>query len=256
MTATQHCRKLTLRGRSGHVLSRASGDGNGLVALGGASLVQPWRDPGLHLHTGCEEYYLVLQGELQLLVVDRWLTLQPRELLLVRPGVAHAVVGGQGIIEHIGVRAPDLDDKRPLGDIPDPLPAPLDESEREVRAGWGCRVPLTEDRNRNCWLFGRGMARFRSQYLTFAYLDFPTPEMANAGLGTRHRPHLHQRSWEYYAVLRGSKLLRVENQLVTVQAGEVLEVPPGLCHVLHERQAPLEGFTFRVPVDLDDKVEC
>jgi hypothetical protein len=28
------------------------------------------------------------------------------------------------------------------------------------------------------------------------------------------------------------------------------------CHVLHSRQAPYEGFTFRVPVEAHDKVEC
>jgi hypothetical protein len=33
-------------------------------------------------------------------------------------------------------------------------------------------------------------------------------------------------------------------------------VPPQVRHTLPERRAPYEGFTFRVPVELDDKVEC
>jgi len=41
-------------------------------------------------------------------------------------------------------------------------------------------------------------------------LDFPTPETANAGLGTRHRLHYHRLAWEYYLVLQGEKTLQVE----------------------------------------------
>ncbi|MBU1878522.1 MAG: cupin domain-containing protein, partial [Chloroflexi bacterium] len=83
---------------------------------------------------------------------------------------------------------------------------------------------------------------------------FPTEEEANAGLGTRHRLHLHARSWEYYVVLQGTKTLRIEDELVTMQPGEMVEVPPGVRHTLHSRQAPYRGLTFRVPI-LPDKVE-
>ena len=115
-------------------------------------------------------------------------------------------------------------------------------------------MSLTDPRNQDCWLVGLGQARFRSAHLSLAYLDFRTHEEANAGLGTRHRLHLHRESWEYYVVLEGTKTLRVEDQELTLQPGELLEVPPGVKHTLNSRQAPYKGFTFRVPV-LDDKVE-
>jgi len=56
-------------------------------------------------------------------------------------------------------------------------------------------------------------------------------------------------------VLKGTKTLRIEDELVEIEAGEMLDVPPQVKHTLHSRQAPYEGFTLRVPVALDDKVE-
>jgi len=133
----------------------------------------------------------------------------------------------------------------------------INERERELRCGWGCRIPLEVSSNQNCWLIGTGVARFQSLHLILAFLNFPTTEAANAGIGARHRPHLHQTSWEYYGVLKGTKTVQIENELVKIEAGKILGVPPMTCHALHSRQAPYEGFTFRAPVpDRHDKVEC
>lgn len=140
-----------------------------------------------------------------------------------------------------------------MGELAGTPAALVDESKPELRRGWGYRIPLQEPRNHNCWLTGLGAARFRSPCVLLAYLDFPTDDEANAGLGTRHRLHLHRQSWEYYVVLSGSKALLVEDEMVTIAAGEVLEIAPGVRHSLHRRQAPYRGFTFRVPI-LDDKV--
>ena len=247
----------SFQGLSGWVVHPGDPDvGHALVAIGHTASVQPWADPGVHLHRGSAEYYLLLQGELQLLVADLLLSLRPREILLVRPGVPHAILGGTGPIEHFGLRAPARADKRLVGAIPSPLPPPFQEHARELRADWGCRIPLDDPRNRNCWLIGAGVARFQSSFLSLAFLDFPTAEVANAGIGTRHRLHLHRRSWEYYGVLQGHKRLQIEEEQVHVAAGELLAVPPGVCHALQGRQAPYVGFTLRVPVVLDDKVAC
>jgi mannose-6-phosphate isomerase-like protein (cupin superfamily) len=219
-------------------------------------LVPPWSDPGIHLHQNSEEYYFLLQGELRILVTETLVSLKPKEILLVRPWIPHAIVGGEGLIEHIGIRAPAHLDKQRVGDIPKELPPTTNERERELRRDWGCRIPLGAGRNENCWLIGDGTARFQSSHLVLAFLNFPTTEAANAGIGTRHRLHLHRKSWEYYAVLKGTKTLQIEDELVRLEAGQILEVPPVTCHVLHSRQAPYEGFTFRVPVEAHDKVEC
>jgi len=75
--------------------------------------VTPWTDGDTHLHTGSEEYYFSLQGELRLLVDDTVLTLKPYEVLMVKPGVTHAVVGGTGPVEPFVLRMPAAEDRPP-----------------------------------------------------------------------------------------------------------------------------------------------
>jgi mannose-6-phosphate isomerase-like protein (cupin superfamily) len=226
-----------------------------LVAMRHSALEQPWSDTCVHLHRQSEEFFLLLQGELRLLVLDTVITLRPHEILMVRPGFPHAIVGGEGLIEHLGFRAPALQDKQVTGDIPQ-LPPISQEKERELRCDWGYRIPLTAERNQNCWLFGLDKVRFPSPQVTFAYMSYRTYEEANAGIGTRHRPHRHLKSWEYYGVFSGTKTLEIEDTLVTIEPGEILCVPPGICHSLYSTQTPHEGFTLRVPVELDDKILC
>jgi mannose-6-phosphate isomerase-like protein (cupin superfamily) len=241
-------------GRTGYILAPGQ-YANGLVALGHTATVPPWTDPDVHRHETAEEYFFLQEGQLRFWIAGVLLALRANELLMVRPQIAHAIVGGDGTIEHFGIRAPAPADRQSVGRIPQNLPRLSGEDQRELCADWGYRVSLTEARNQNCWLVGLGEARLHSPNLSLAYLNFPTHEAANAGLGTRHRLHLHRRSWEYYVVLEGTKTLLIEDQLVTLEPGELLEVPPGVRHTLYGRQAPYHGFTFRVPV-LDDKVEC
>jgi len=249
--------RYTFHGHSGYILDPHDAQaGHNLVGIGHTAHGVPWTDPGVHLHRESEECYLLLQGELRFLVAGSLLTLRSREMLLVKPGIPHAIVGGEGPIEHFGIRTPALDDKETVGEIPRELPPLSEERERELRREWGYRIPLETARNQNCWLIGAGTARFQSPHMIFAFLAFPTEEAANAGIGTRHRLHIHQRSWEYYAAFEGTKTLQIEDKLVTIGPGEILEVPPEVAHTLHSRQAPYEGFTLRVPVELHDKIEC
>jgi mannose-6-phosphate isomerase-like protein (cupin superfamily) len=255
---TPNYTRYTFRGRTGYVIDSSDpGVTQKLVAVGHTDSVAPWSDPGIHLHRNAEEYYFLFQGELRILVVEKLVSLRPKEILMVKPQVPHAIVGGEGLIEHIGIRAPAKRDKQLLGNIPNELPPTVNERERELRCDWGYRIPLEASKNQNCWLLGTGIARFRTSHLILAFLNFPTTEAANAGIGTRHRLHRHQTSWEYYAALKGAKTLQIEDELVKIEAGEILGIPPMICHTLHSRQAPYEGFTFRVPIpDQHDKVEC
>lgn len=256
MTANQAWIKYIFKEHSGWIVDpRLESEPHNLLGIGHTACIEPWRDPDLHQHQESEEFYLLLQGELWLWIAGARVTLQPRELLMVRPRVAHAVLGGQGKIEHFGLRAPCLEDRHPTGKIPDLLP-PTGPVEREFRADWGCRIPLSRAENHNRWLLGTGMAKYASQHIICAYLNFPTEQAANAGIGTRLRRHYHQRSWEYYTVLQGCKVLEIGDELVNVEAGEIVAVLPGVWHNIHHRQAPFEGFTLRVPVlDENDKVE-
>jgi mannose-6-phosphate isomerase-like protein (cupin superfamily) len=246
-------RRFYFQGRSGYIVEPGNTE-HGLLALGHSVTPRAWSDPGPHLHTRAEEFYYVRQGEVRLSVGGERLTVQADELLMVRPGVPHAVLGGTAPIEHFGIRAPAAADKQPAETVPSV--AIVDDGDtRDLKREWGCRVSLRRAAHHNCWLLGHDAAQFEARHLALAYLNFPTREAANAGLGTRHRLHYHERSWEYYAVLQGRKTLRIEDDLVDIEAGDLLEVPPGVRHTLHRRAAPFEGFTIRVPVEPGDKVE-
>jgi mannose-6-phosphate isomerase-like protein (cupin superfamily) len=101
---------------------------------------------------------------------------------------------------------------------------------------------------------GIRQAKFYTPHIALAWLVYQTKKAATAGLGTRHRLHLHEQSWEYYVVIRGEKVLQIEEELVRIKAGELVEIPPGVKHCLADRTAPFVGFTFRAPI-LEDKVE-
>jgi mannose-6-phosphate isomerase-like protein (cupin superfamily) len=249
-------RRYRFRDYSGYVIAPwISGIAHDLVSIRHSASEPPWVDRDVHLHDGSEEVYFLFQGELQLLVAGSVFTLKPREVLKVNPRVPHAVVGGSGPIEHFVIRMPARDDRRAVGEVPAKLAPVAGEAKRELRLDWGCRAPLTEARYQNCWLFGVGQARFQSDHMCLAYLNFPTDESADlSGRSHRHRLHLHQRSWEYYTVLQGTRVLQIEAELVEINAGEILEVPPQAKHVLRATRTPFEGFTFRVP-RLADKVE-
>ncbi len=246
--------KHTFRDVSGYIVAPSiPGVEHQLVTIRHSAAVPAWADRDIHLHRYSEEYYFLFQGELRLLVDGAVCTLRPFEVLMVKPGVSHAVLGGVGPIEHFVLRVPATEDRQGAGRIQGEMPPSSTEARRELRANWGCRVPLTEAEHQNCWLFGVGQAHFHSDHTCLAYLNFPSVESLGAD-SHRHRLHLHQESWEYYTVLRGTRILRVAERLVAVRAGEVLGVPPQVKHLLHSTEVPFQGFTFRVPL-LDDKVE-
>lgn len=170
---------------------------------------------------------------------------------MVRPTIPHAVIGGIGPIKHFVFRAPAAADWQTQNEMPEFYFVPESQDQREVLKEWGFRCSLRSHQNMNCWLTGIGSARNWSTDFLFAYLDYPTYEEANAGIGARHKLYLHKSSWEYYAVLEGEKTLQIETEMVSVKAGELLEVPPGVKHFMAGRKAPYRGLTFRVPVLLD-----
>lgn len=248
--------KYTFSDYTGYIIAPwVSNEPHGDVAIRHSANVEPWKDNDVHLHRNSEEFYFLRAGKLWIWVVDKLITLERNEYLQVRKNVPHAVVGGEGRIEHFVIRVPACDDRRVCGAFPAEMPVAVQEKERELGEDWGNRISIAREENRDCWLFGIGQAKLHSPHMCLAYMTYPTQkEAVGYKQSYHHCLHAHLESWEYYTVLAGAKTLWVENEIITIKAGEMLEVPPGLNHVFHEIKAPFEGFTFRTPI-LDDKVK-
>ena len=242
-------------GLTGYLIHPQKSDAAAPIALGHTASVSSWQDADVHLHEVATEIFILLHGRLLFLIGETALNLHPGELLLVRSNVPHAIIGGSGRIEHFGLRAPAVDDRQSLGHLPSSLPTLSQETPRELRREWGYRARLSDDGDHNCWLLGADPARLACDHLSLSYCHSQTTEAA-ADLHARDRLHAHTSSWEYYLVLQGSMTLQADTRPLTVEAGHILEVPPGVCHALRARRTPFADFTIRVPLALDDKQEC
>lgn len=112
---------------------------------------------------------------------------------------------------------------------------------------------MTKAQYQNCWLFGVGEARFDWYVMCLAYVHSYSVESLDTDRQL-YRLHLRQEFWEFYIVLRGTRILRIRDKLVELHAGEIVAVLPQAKHVLHGIEIPFEGFEFRVQ-RLDDKVD-
>jgi mannose-6-phosphate isomerase-like protein (cupin superfamily) len=245
--------KYRFDGFSGYLLAPPDSAHN-LISVRHTASIPPWSDEDVHIHSDSEEYYLLLQGMLRFHVDGQIYSLHPREILAIQKGVPHAVVGGEGLIEHFGFRTPAIADRKSIPVDPSRISETERDLKRDITMPWGFRASLRKPDNCHCWLIGKGEAKHYSDKFLFAFLDFPSQEQAVAGLGTRLRMHMHMESWEYYLCLDGSKTLQIDDEKVEVLAGEMVEVHPGTKHNVVGRCSPYLGATFRVPL-LNDKVE-
>jgi mannose-6-phosphate isomerase-like protein (cupin superfamily) len=78
------------------------------------------------------------------------------------------------------------------------------------------------------------------------------------GLNREERPwkselHFHERSKEFYIILKGGLTLRVGDESVKLGSNQMLVVKEGVPHTIEEFDLPIEFFTIRAPA-IDDKV--
>jgi mannose-6-phosphate isomerase-like protein (cupin superfamily) len=71
---------------------------------------------------------------------------------------------------------------------------------------------------------------------------------ANAGVD---EPHLHQHLTEVYLIARGTSFLRVEQQTVRLEAGDVAVVEPGEAHTFLSSSPAYFHFVVHVPGPTD-----
>jgi len=71
----------------------------------------PWSDPGMHKHTASDEAYMVLEGDITLMIEDERVIVGPGEICFVPAGVFHALIHVTPPYRGFVIRAPALDDK-------------------------------------------------------------------------------------------------------------------------------------------------
>jgi mannose-6-phosphate isomerase-like protein (cupin superfamily) len=71
----------------------------------------PWSDPGMHSHTVSDEAYLVLEGDITLVIEDERVVVGPGEICFVPAGTFHALTHVTTPYRGFVIRGPALDDK-------------------------------------------------------------------------------------------------------------------------------------------------
>ncbi|MFX1255748.1 MAG: cupin domain-containing protein [Promethearchaeota archaeon] len=225
-----------------------------------SNFVEPWRDASSHFHTSAHEIFLVLKGELWLIVEDLPIRLQEESLLVVQPGVPHVAVGGRGPIQHYVMQiSDDHDEKKTIEEF---SPEKLKKLESSFQKGnpeldplKGFFADLTEKENHNCWLIGYVLG---NKYLTkdycFAYMIYNDE---NAVKKTDHRDirHYHSQATEWYWTFEGEQELEVAGENIRIPKDHLLRIGKKVPHNINWRTYPFRGLTMRTSISLDEKVE-
>ena len=196
-----------------------------LFQLGRTNYLYPWKDPKFHYHTKSIEIYLVLHGELWIIIDEIAVKLKEKSLLLVQPGVYHSVIGGKGLIQHLGMKIPPQEDKKIVKDFKDDYEEMVKKITtsgfnqslyQQLDPNHGFIADLKEDSNINCWLIGLWNVKYETEKFCFAYLNFNTIEEEKADNHPNHL-HYHSESTEWYFTFKNSQSILVNDTIVIIK---------------------------------------
>lgn len=203
-----------------------------------------WRDDGPHLHAGSEEYFIVLQGRLDLLVCGRPVSIEPYQLVGVQAYVLHQVIGGEAPIINFLIRVPGNRADKVNLDSPG-----LPFSSEDIQNGI-MRLNLRDPHNG--YLLGACLPSSHANYSPL--LDFTCVWGVEPAQEWRHeRLHVHKLREEYYFVLQGSLNFELDGSAISVKAGQILGVRPGAVHKVVGGTGPVDVLFMRVPGGRGDK---
>ena len=232
-----------------------------LLQLGRTNYLYPWKDPKMHYHTQSIEIYLVLHGELWIIVDKIAVKLKEKSILLVHPGIFHAVIGGKGLIQHYGMKIPSKGDEKVIKENNDDYEKIIgfitksgfnQSPYRQLDPSKGFIADLEEEGNINRWLIGLWDVKYETEKFCFAYINFKTIEEEKANNHPDHL-HYHSKSTEWYFTFKKSQEILVNDKIVKVPEDYLLKIPKGVPHKQSSMSFPFEGATIRTPI-LDDKV--
>lgn len=206
----------------------------------------PWRDEMPHLHTNGEEYFIVLEGRLDLEVNGYPVFVEPYQLVGVRANVPHQIIGGQAPIMNFLLRVPGgKTDKVSLNSYESPVNSLADVDNAVVQIN--LRQPHDD------YTLGACLPPTHPNYSPF--LDFTCVWDVEPSHEWRHeRLHFHKQREEYYFVLNGSLDFALNGSVISVNASQILGVRPGAVHKVVGGKGPVDVLFVRVPGGRGDKI--
>jgi mannose-6-phosphate isomerase-like protein (cupin superfamily) len=200
-----------------------------------------WSDESPHLHTRSEEYLIVLQGRLDLLVNGHPVSVEPYQLVGFRTNVPHQIIGGEVPIMNFLIRVPGKgEDKINLNGC---------DSRPEIKNGL---VKIDLRQPHDDYLLGACLPATHPNYSPF--LDFTCVWGVDpAEEWRKDKLHFHNQREEYYFVLKGSLNLALDDSIISVNAGQIFGVRAGAVHRVIGGKGPVDVLFLRVPGGRGDK---
>ncbi|UCC18139.1 MAG: cupin domain-containing protein [Promethearchaeota archaeon] len=223
-----------------------------------SNFVDPWEDIYSHYHSESQEIFILLEGELWMLVNNKPFTMLKNNLLLVQPGVPHMIIGGKPKIRHFVLKVPHQKDewiKSNENVNYDTIKVKMAEShfKNEVDSLIGFFADLNEKKCQNNWLLGYGEAVYQTKRLCLAYMDFRS-EKDYIENNHNETYHYHKVTTEWYLTIKGQQKLLIGNKEISIRPGYLLRIPEKTPHLLLSYSYPFEGITLRTPAIPNDKI--
>lgn len=228
-----------------------------LLQFGRTNHCDPWQDPNFHSHSVSLEVYLLIEGELWHVVNGIPIIMKGRSLLLVQPDISHSIVGGQGKIQHFGMKIPHQEDEKIIDSKSRDIAKMIDlmdkgKTENKLDPSIGFLIDLNNRENQNTWQIGTGHALYYTEKFCLAYVVFQTEEDRKS-IDHKETYHYHQESTEWYLTLKGEQQFLIDGKELITKANTLLRVSEGTPHKVISRRYPFEGVTIKTPVVEGDK---
>ncbi len=216
------------------------------IDLGYTHQSTPWRDELPHYHASSEEFFVVLKGQLDVQVRERVVPVRAGQLMGIRAGVAHQMVGVHPPVENFLLRVP--------GGGMDKVLVPDGQSMAGMPGdGRGDIFQLEIHQNFSDYPVGACLPVEHVNYSP--ELDFTCAWGVDPVAAWRNDQwHYHTLREEYFIVLRGRLDFQIGSQQVIVRAGQVIAIRPETTHKVIGGAGPADVLFVRVPGGRGDKV--
>jgi mannose-6-phosphate isomerase-like protein (cupin superfamily) len=206
----------------------------------------PWQDETSHYHQTSEEYFIVLNGRLDISGETRLVSIHPGQLLSIRSGVRHQMLGGQGPIENFLVRVP--------GGGMDKILLPKAEHDL-LFPHISDPDPLILNIRKNFSEYPLGACLPENHPNYSPLLDFTCVWGVDPDIEWKNETaHFHSLREEYYIVLKGRLDFEINRSRFPVHAGQILGIKPPVIHKVLGGDGPVDVLFVRVPGGRGDKI--